>query len=185
MQKLLRDVQRLNARVEKLEKQNHRMKAMGIVVAVIVAAIFVGGQDKTNKVIQANEFQLIDASGNVRGTWETSESGAQLVEKDLTGRVTVGLSADKDAGMLLNNSDSFLLASPNGVNALSKSGENVFINVGEDAGGPSVSVTDKEGYSADLGRTDLVVPKTGKKEQTPTASLVLFNKDKNVLWSAP
>ena len=36
-----------------------------------------------------------------------------------------------------------------------------------------------------LGRSDLVQTKIGKKEQTPAASLVLFDKDKKVLWQAP
>jgi hypothetical protein len=51
--------------------------------------------------------------------------------------------------------------------------------------GPQISVEDMEGYSTQIGRSDLMVAKTGKKEQTPAASLVLFDKDKKVLWSAP
>ena len=40
-----------------------------------------------------------------------------------------------------------------------------------------------EGYSTHIGKTDLT--QTGRKEQTPAASLVLFDKDKKVLWAAP
>ena len=57
------------------------------------------------------------------------------------------------------------------------------VKVDED--GPNITVEDKEGYSTEIGGTDLVQTKTGKKEQTPAASLVLFDKDKKVLWSAP
>jgi hypothetical protein len=49
----------------------------------------------------------------------------------------------------------------------------------------NVTLRDKEGYSTQIGKTDLVVPTTGRKEQTPAASIVLFDKDKRVLWSAP
>jgi hypothetical protein len=48
-----------------------------------------------------------------------------------------------------------------------------------------MTIEDNKGYSSVLGRSDLVLTKRGKKEQTPAASVVLFNKDKKVLWSAP
>lgn len=59
------------------------------------------------------------------------------------------------------------------------------VNLGGVVGGPQLSIEDKEGYSTFIGMTDLVVTKTGKKEQTPAASVVLFDKEKKVLWSAP
>lgn len=51
--------------------------------------------------------------------------------------------------------------------------------------GPSVHVADKEGFSAELGVSSLVITKTGYKSQTSAASIALFGKDKKVLWSAP
>ena len=62
---------------------------------------------------------------------------------------------------------------------------NVDVTVSQEGSGPNVTVTDEESYSSVLGRSDLVQTNTGKKEQTPAASLVLFGKDKKVLWSAP
>jgi len=59
------------------------------------------------------------------------------------------------------------------------------IALNHEAGGPNLTIDDNEGYSTVLGRPDLLLTKTGKREQTPAASLVLFDKDKNVLWSAP
>jgi len=52
-------------------------------------------------------------------------------------------------------------------------------------GEPSLTLNDKAGFSAVLGSADLVAPKTGRKESTSAASVTLFGKDKNVLWSAP
>jgi hypothetical protein len=51
--------------------------------------------------------------------------------------------------------------------------------------GPSVHVTDREGFSAALGVSSLVTTKTGYKNQTSAAAVVLFGKDNKVLWSAP
>jgi hypothetical protein len=51
--------------------------------------------------------------------------------------------------------------------------------------GPSIAITDAEGYEAVIGRTNLVTAKTGEEHKTSAASLVLFNKEKDVLWKAP
>lgn len=48
-----------------------------------------------------------------------------------------------------------------------------------------VLVHDTDGFAATLGVTDLVTPRTGEKHKTSAASLILFDKDKNVLWRAP
>jgi hypothetical protein len=48
-----------------------------------------------------------------------------------------------------------------------------------------MQVDDAEGFAATLGATDLVTPRTGEKHKTSAASLVLFDKDKNVIWKAP
>jgi hypothetical protein len=48
-----------------------------------------------------------------------------------------------------------------------------------------VYVEDADGFAATLGVTDLVTPRTGETHKTSAASLVLFNKDKNVIWKAP
>jgi len=58
----------------------------------------------------------------------------------------------------------------------------VIINTSE---GPSLNLIDKEGFEADLGNSSLVTVKTGEKHQTSAASVVLFGKDRKVLWSAP
>jgi hypothetical protein len=52
-------------------------------------------------------------------------------------------------------------------------------------GGPSLKLSDQDGFSTILGSTDLLIPRTGRKESTSAASLVLFGKDGKVLWSAP
>jgi hypothetical protein len=54
-----------------------------------------------------------------------------------------------------------------------------------DADGPLVSLRDEQGYQTTLGTTDLETPRTGEAHKTSAASLVMFNKDGKVIWSAP
>ena len=50
---------------------------------------------------------------------------------------------------------------------------------------PSISMSDAQGFETRIGSTDLVTPRTGETHKTSAASVVLFGKDRNVLWSAP
>lgn len=49
----------------------------------------------------------------------------------------------------------------------------------------TLSVEDEEGFSAVLGKTTVVTPRTGEKHKTSAASLFLFDSRKNVIWKAP
>lgn len=69
--------------------------------------------------------------------------------------------------------------------AMSGSAGTFHVILGQDPEGPSLELEDNEGFSTILGRSDLIETRTGRKERTPAASVVLFGKDKQVLWSAP
>ena len=56
----------LMERLEKLEKQNRRLKQVGAVALVLAASILLMGQAPARRTVEANEFILKDASGNVR-----------------------------------------------------------------------------------------------------------------------
>jgi hypothetical protein len=51
--------------------------------------------------------------------------------------------------------------------------------------GGGIKVSDGQGFEATLGTTDLVTPRTGESHKTSAASLVMFDKDENVIWKAP
>ncbi len=59
-------IQILAERVTKLEAQNRRLKQTGIASLVLLSALVVMAQAQTNRVIEANAFQLKDATGRVR-----------------------------------------------------------------------------------------------------------------------
>jgi len=182
----------LNARLEKLEKENRRMKKTGIVAVVLASTFLIGGQAKTSKVVEANEFRLVDGSGKVRGTFVTNNDGQTLLTlTDSTGRVATSLgTGTQGSSLILGSADTnawIHIIAGTKIGGLHMAGPTGKFDVAldNDSGGPSLRVEDNEGYASALGRSDLVVTATGKKEQTPAASLVLFGKDKKVLWSAP
>jgi len=51
--------------------------------------------------------------------------------------------------------------------------------------GVHIGIEDSDGFSAVLGKTDLVTIRTGEKHTTSAASLTLFGKENKVIWSAP
>lgn len=193
------------------------MKKIGIVAAVVVSTVIVGGQAKTNKVVEANEFRLLDGSGKVRAEITLSSSDFHeptLLFRDADGNTDVELGASTSHAYLhLGKSESVehISLDTSGIgqtltlgNVLSKSDGWIMLGAGkftnsismegsagefavnlDETFGPKVRLADKEGYEINLGRTDLQTVGTGRKTQTPAASVVLFGKDKKVLWSAP
>lgn len=115
-------------------------------------------------------LDLYDEKGKALVSIGTAASGSHILMTDHDGKATATMWTEPYVGSGLS---------------ISGSAGTLRVNLEETLGGPSLQIEDKEGYSSALGRTDLVVTTTGRKERTPAASLVLFGKDKKVLWSAP
>jgi hypothetical protein len=64
-------------------------------------------------------------------------------------------------------------------------GEDHFLAAVAPGVGPYLSLSDNEGFRTAIGSTDLVNSRTGRTRRTSAASVVLFGKDKRVLWAAP
>jgi len=54
-------------RVEKLEKQDRRIRCVAFVALVLVSTILLMGQARPTRVVEANAFLLKDATGKLRG----------------------------------------------------------------------------------------------------------------------
>jgi hypothetical protein len=198
------DVKYLYERVERLEKQNQWMRRLGAVAILSVIVLLVSAQAKdTNKTVEANEFVLKDANGVVRaklgmGLALQMKNGPALVLYDdgVQQRVSVATS-DGQAQINLTSSGSLtsLTSSSMWAGVPGKDGSGVAatgpagvvrMNLnGSIFDGQQIGLLDKDGFETHIGKTDLVVTKTGKTEQTSAASMVMFNKEKKVLWSAP
>jgi hypothetical protein len=53
------------------------------------------------------------------------------------------------------------------------------------ADGPYLTIRDRDGFSSVYGSTSLITRSTGETHKTSAASIVLFDKDGNKMWSAP
>ncbi len=153
MQNVEPSLEALATRVGKLEAQNRRLKKVGLIGLLVVAALMNMGQAKREEIV----------ADHIR---------ARSIDADL-----IQLSAEKA------NATSLLLPG----RILVKTGKNalVSLNAWQEENGPYVIVTDEAAYSAMLGKSDLVIAKTGRTEKTSAASIVLYGKDKKVLWAAP
>ena len=177
-------VEALFSRVEKLERQNRIMKRSAVGVGVLLCSILLMGQARPNRTIEAQRFVVKDSSGKIRaafGMEPNDPSGATLS----LGSAGITSSGAEEKNVIYLHAGSklawFIMRSPG-------TGEFLNARVGSnDASEPSpqVSLVDREGYELDLGKTDLTTTRTGETHHTSAASIVMFGKDKNVLWSAP
>jgi hypothetical protein len=193
----------LRDRLVKLEKQNRRFKQLGAVVLAIAAVVVVIGQAPSKKTVEANEFILRDANGNVRARLRMGGDFFAVPELDLvdekgTTRIRMRGGMDRVGGAV-NFSGISVFDEHGKERGIFDANQNgaalVFMNVkGTDdalvrgegimVSGP-VTVSDNQGFQATLGTTDLVTPRSGETHKTSAASLVMFDKDKNVIWKAP
>jgi|SRR5215472_4050826 len=91
----------INARLEKLERENRRMKKTGTVGIVFASVLFISGQAKTDKVVEANEFRLMDSAGKVRALLSMIPSGPELSFYDDHGTVVANISTTPDPALYL------------------------------------------------------------------------------------
>jgi hypothetical protein len=185
------DSEDLQERVLKLEKQNHRFKQLGVAGLIVPALLLVMGQAPSKKTVEANEFILRDDSGNVRARLEVDKGVAQLLLFDPDGSEKIGIDSGtvggKDmitlsgASVMLHHNSEFGLLVPDTLVMTSAAEQ----TSGMELGRGGLRVTDVQGFSASFGVTDLVTPRTGETHKTSAASLVLFDKEKNVIWKAP
>lgn len=191
----------LVARLEKLERDNRRLKRLGAAALVLVAALgLIAAAQPVPNVIRAHTFEVVDGHGNTRikltvtGSGANSVSGLGMIGTD--GQVTASLD-DSANGVELslgpNSSpgsrlDPVVLGFIKGQPALMLSGANGEVAaMGAFSHGPNLTLADSEGYATQIGTTDLNTPKTGETHRTSAASIVMLGNDKghHVIWEAP
>ena len=92
-------------RLEKLERQNHRLKRAGLIVMVLAAATLLIGQAALKWKVEAQSFVLKDENGKVRAELGMAGHGPLLALYDEDGarRAVLGI-AERGPGLFLLDS---------------------------------------------------------------------------------
>jgi len=80
----------ISKRLDRLEKENRRLKRLGLAALLIAAAAVVMGQSPSRRTVEANEFVLRDASGSIRATLKMKEGEPLLTLLGSNGKVEAG-----------------------------------------------------------------------------------------------
>jgi hypothetical protein len=161
------DMQAVLERLETLERQNCRRNAIGIAALTVIGALMLMGQSKPqDRVLDAGTFILRDANGNVRLRIGMNRGwpGLSFYDADARERAAFG-----SFGLALQDDK----------------GQDRIDLVGSEELGPSLKLSDSQGYSTVVGKAQLIEPGTGETHETSASSLVMFGKNRNVIWRAP
>jgi len=183
----------LQYRLLKLETQNHRLKQLGAAALLVLTLLVVMGQAPSKKIVEANEFILKDDSGNIRArlfvtakntTNMTIPGFAEPVPVTSSPKPSLALYDEKGqvSGVLDDDSITFFKSHVSLAGGV--------LTMGDETSGLvvsrySVGLFDEQGFEATLGRRALATPRTGETQMRSAASLVMFDKNKNVIWKAP
>ncbi len=191
----------LQIRIAKLEKENRLFKKISVAAVAGMALLFLMGQAPARKTVEANEFVVKDAHGNVRIRLGVDPKNDSAVLWMQTAKGDEGASLS-DSGMILQQDgvvrtvigdSTFSLANSQGQ-------PNVTLSAADDAErdlsiegasgylfykpGDALQVSDSEGYATAIGSTG-VRGTGGAPAHTNAASIVLTDPDQKVLWKAP
>jgi hypothetical protein len=186
------DMQAVLTRIDTLERQNRWLIRAGLVVSLVAVALVTMGQARTSRTVEAERFLLKDVRGSLRGELKLKDDGAPaLILYDPNGKSTAEMGTDEKIGPYLvlseaeNKAHFIVYVEPiwgpklGFQDASGKSQVDFFTR------GPTLKLVDENGYSAVLGVDDLFLKHKGEKRTTSAASLLLFDKEGKVIWSAP
>lgn len=175
----------LVARLEKLERDNRRLKRFGGAALVLVAAMgLMAATRPIPDVIKAHKFEAVDGEGVARVVIKAeSPSGASIG----LGEYSSYAGAKSYAGIAIVSAPSgpsiHLLRVVHGEAAsIGLLGLQV-----SSRGEPDISLRDAKGFDMELGSTGTQSVATGATQQTSADSIIMFGNDKkhHVIWKAP
>ena len=195
-------------RLEKLERDNRRLKRVAFAGMALAAALVViysvacssGGIKPGAEKVTAREFDMVDSAGKVRVkiAMDCSQAANCRPEIRLFGAATG--SGEQEEASLLGDRLQFSVSSKGSAPGItaevgSGSGGGGLLSL-EGAGGsyvranansPSIEMKDAQGYVMDLGSVDLTTVLSGESSQTTADSIVMFGNDSkhHMIWRAP
>lgn len=205
----------LAERLERMERENRRLKRVGAVLILGIGALVLMAQGKPSRVIEAERFVLRDARGKTRAVLgvEDRVTKFSLYDEDGDFRADLGVGPavstlglfGKDKGSAVILSEAFPLEA----SLVFLKDKKMRSIVGVGVVGPALDLGDADGrsraslklaadgsptltlYDEDkkprtiLGHADLVTTRTGTVDRRPASSVVLFDKEGKVIWQAP
>jgi hypothetical protein len=207
MKPQIQGLKEIQDRLLNLERQNRRFKQLWVAVLIASASLIVMGQMPSKKAVEANEFILRDDGGNIRARLFMTEKTTETIP-GISGVVTVSpnpmlaLYNEKGTARVVldgegfANTGSFIVSDSGGQSLgsfMAVAGYGAMLGISNGKGDQRVflepghlELSDNDGFKAGLGvEKNLVTPSTGATHQTSAASLLLFDKNKNVIWKAP
>jgi hypothetical protein len=187
----------LTERLDRLEREHHWWRRVGLSLLLATVAIATLGQTPAPgvpKVIQAERFLLLDASGTIRGELGITDAGMpRLILRQLGAVDEASFAELHPAGLALHEGKGlpYLSMAPSGFSLYSGNTQaRITMRIGDESG-PLLSFSDESGATrAALGRTRRQEERGGSLERLPTYSsasysLVLLDKDGKVIWETP
>lgn len=179
------DISAILSRLERVERQNRRMKQIALGIGVLVCSILLTAQARPNRTIEAERFIVKDASGKVRAAFgmEPNDSTGATLSIGSPGITAAGPEEKYVVYLHGGNDLAWLILREAG----HKQAINARVGRPDDPSlpAPQLSLIDRDAYELDLGKTGLVTTNTGESHQTSAVSVVMIGKNKDVLWSAP
>jgi hypothetical protein len=197
-------------RIERLERQNSRLKRGALACLVAIMSVGLMGQTQRKstrppasapapapvmpKNIEAESFILKDANGRVRAELSMGGTGPSFKLRDQSGTalVTLSLNDDAPAGPFLLLSDPkhhaglsmSILEGAGSQLTLTGARADIQAHIGVTPDGTTLALSDQDGFTTNIGN-GVQPSKGGQIKKTSAASITLFNKDRKVLWTAP
>jgi len=203
--------QELIRRIERLEKQNHTLRLMGLLIFLLLCALTTMAQKSPRKAIsrslEANSFILKDEKGaerikilpkgiefyDVEGKFAgairenvailNDVKASQFSVFDASGRDRIRLSVngERPSIQMLNEEGKVRTAVGQEAIALLGNTTDEYNTLMYDR----VSIREADKSTATLGVTEAVDKTSGKLVKTSAATITLFGKDGKVIWQVP
>jgi len=171
------------ARLDRLEKQNRRIKWGSLTLfAALLAWLFTGQGTPTPSVVEAQRFVLKDAKGNVRAWLGLRGQGVELIlgNANKQPKITMMTSEDDSDLHFFGSSKAGMTLGVNGadpaISAISGAG-NGEMGLAYSSLGPALKLTDAKGLTVMMG------PATAGN--SAASSVQIVDPSGKVLWHAP
>jgi hypothetical protein len=174
-------------RLERLERDNRRLKRIGAAALVLAAALgAIYARQPIPEKITARELDVLDSTGRLRAS--VTPGGINFWDVHGANWAAFGKLKGGAGGLSIMERGGVLIAAPQMISLLENGEAGASgVTIGAGKVRASVHLVDARGFELDLGGTDTALARTGETRRTSAASIVMFGNDEKhkVIWQAP